>query len=105
MVIENLISNAIKYSPDETEITISLENETGSVVLTVKDRGYGMDQHGMDQLFKKFSRLPNPKSVKAQGSGLGLYLVKKLVELHDGTIEVQSAPGSGTTFIVRLPNK
>ena len=105
MVIENLISNAIKYSPDETEISISLEQETNSVVLRVKDQGYGIDQHGMDQLFKKFSRLPNPKSVRAQGSGLGLYLVKKLVELHDGTIEVESMPGLGTTFIVRLPNK
>lgn len=103
MVIENLVSNAIKYSPDETEITVSLEHETDAVVLRVKDQGYGIDQHGMDQLFKKFSRLPNPKSVKAQGSGLGLYLVKKLVELHGGTIEAESTPGSGTTFIVRLP--
>ncbi len=105
MIIENLISNAIKYSPDETEIAISLEQETDWVILRVKDRGYGIDQHGMDQLFKKFSRLPNPKSVKAQGSGLGLYLIKKLVELHNGTIEVQSTPGLGTTFVVRLPNK
>lgn len=105
MVIENLISNAIKYSPDETEIEVSIEREANAVVLRVKDNGYGIDQHDMDQLFKKFSRLPNPKSVKAQGSGLGLYLVQKLVELHGGTIEVQSAPGLGTTFIVRLPNK
>lgn len=105
MVIENLISNAIKYSPDETEIAISLEHEKEMIVLKVKDQGYGIDQHGMDQLFKKFSRLPNPKSVRAQGSGLGLYLVKKLVELHGGTIEVQSTPSLGTTFIVRLPNK
>ncbi len=105
MVVENLISNAIKYSPDGTEIIISIESEENAVVIKVQDQGYGIDQHGMDQLFKKFSRLPNPKSVKAQGSGLGLYLVKRLVELHDGTIEVQSAPGQGTTFIVRLPNK
>lgn len=105
MIIENLISNALKYSPDKTEITISIESETNAVVMSVQDHGYGIDTHGMDQLFKKFSRLPNPKSVNAQGSGLGLYLVKKLVELHDGTIEAQSVPGRGTTFIVRLPNK
>jgi len=105
MVIENLVSNAIKYSPDETEIAIYLEHEADSVVLRVKDEGYGIEQQNMDQLFKKFSRLPNPKSVKAQGSGLGLYLVKKLVELHGGTIEAESSPGLGATFIVRLPNK
>ncbi len=105
MVIENLISNAIKYSPDETEIAVSVEGEANAVVLRVKDQGYGIDQKDLYQLFKKFSRLPNPKSVKAQGSGLGLYLVKKLVELHGGTIEVQSTPSLGTTFTVRLPNK
>ncbi len=105
MVIENLVSNAIKYSPDDTEIVIYLEHEASSVVLRVKDQGYGIDQRDMDQLFKKFSRLPNPKSVKAQGSGLGLYLVKQLVELHGGTIEVQSTPSLGTTFTVKLPNK
>ncbi len=105
MVIENLVSNAIKYSPDETEIAVLLECEANAVVVKVKDQGYGIDQHDMDQLFNKFSRLPNPKSVKAQGSGLGLYLVKKLVELHGGTIEAVSKPGLGTTFTVRLPNK
>ncbi|HSX30093.1 MAG TPA: sensor histidine kinase [Candidatus Saccharimonadales bacterium] len=105
MVIENLISNAMKYSPDETEIIASLENATNEVIVRVKDQGYGIDPHDMDQLFKKFSRLPNPKSVKAQGSGLGLYLVKQLVELHEGTIEAKSAPGLGATFIVRLPKK
>lgn len=105
MIIENLISNSLKYSPDETEVSVSVESEEDAAVIKVQDQGYGIDQHGMDQLFKKFSRIPNPKSVKAQGSGLGLYLVKRLVELHDGTIEAQSVSGQGTTFIVRLPNK
>jgi signal transduction histidine kinase len=105
MVIENLVSNALKYSPDGTEIKIVLENKADSAVIKVQDQGYGIDPADMDQLFKKFSRLPNPNSVKAQGSGLGLYLVKMLVELHGGTIEVVSTASQGTTFIVRLPHK
>jgi signal transduction histidine kinase len=103
MVIENLVSNALKYSPDGTEIKIVLENKADSAVIKVQDQG--IDPADMDQLFKKFSRLPNPNSVKAQGSGLGLYLVKMLVELHGGTIEVVSTASQGTTFIVRLPHK
>ncbi|HSX30614.1 MAG TPA: sensor histidine kinase [Candidatus Saccharimonadales bacterium] len=103
MVVENLVSNALKYSPDKAEIKVLLEPETDLVVIKVQDRGYGISQGDMDQLFKKFSRLPNPNSVTAQGSGLGLYLVKKLIELHAGTIEVKSVAGQGTTFIVTLP--
>jgi signal transduction histidine kinase len=105
MVIENLVSNALKYSPDGAEIVVSVERGVDAVVLRVKDKGYGIDPQDIYLLFKKFSRLPNPKSVKAQGSGLGLYLVEKLVELHGGTIEVQSKQGVGTTFTVRLPHK
>lgn len=105
MVIENLVSNAIKYSPDKAEVTISIEHDADSVLMKVQDQGFGIARDDMDQLFKKFSRLPNPNSVTAQGSGLGLYLVKKLVELHAGTIEAESAPGKGTAFIIKLPNK
>jgi signal transduction histidine kinase len=105
MVIENLVSNALKYSPDKAEVTISIEQDGDSVVVKVRDQGFGIAEDDRDQLFKKFSRLPNPNSVTAQGSGLGLYLVKMLVELHAGTIDVESAPGKGTTFIIRLPNR
>lgn len=105
MVVENLVSNAIKYSPDKTEIKVTIEQEKEMAVIRVQDYGYGIDPADRDQMFKKFSRLSNPNSVKAQGSGLGLYLVKLLVELHAGTIDVESVVGQGTTFIVRLPYK
>jgi len=105
MVIENLVSNALKYSPDKAEITVSIEQGSDSVLLKVRDQGFGIAEGDKDQLFKKFSRLPNPNSVTAQGSGLGLYLVKILVELHAGTVDVESAPGKGTTFIIKLPNR
>jgi len=105
MVLENLVSNAIKYSPDKGEITISIKQDADTSVIKVRDQGYGVGPDEIDQLFKKFSRLPNPNSVTAQGSGLGLYLVKMLVELHAGTIEVESKPGRGTTFVIKLPNK
>lgn len=105
MVIENLVSNAIKYSPDKAEVIVSVEHGADATVLKVQDQGFGIAREEMDQLFKKFSRLPNPNSVTAQGSGLGLYLVRMLVELHGGAIEVESAAGKGTAFIVKLPNK
>ena len=105
MVVENLISNAGKYSPDHTEVKASISQDEKTTRLEIKDQGYGIAVEDTDKLFKKFSRLSNPNSVKAQGSGLGLYLVKKIVELHGGNIEVESNGSSGTTFIVQLPNK
>ncbi|MDQ3813743.1 MAG: ATP-binding protein, partial [Armatimonadota bacterium] len=106
-VVTNLVSNAIKYSPDGGEVTVTVEeNATDSspaAVLRVQDTGMGMSPEQVSQLFQKFYRTPDAQARGIKGTGLGLYLVKRLVEAHDGQIEVESAVGQGTTFTVTLP--
>lgn len=103
MVVENLLTNAHKYTPPGGKVWVKLQKRRDSFVLTVKDTGVGIAQKDIDKLFKKFSRIHNPLSVEAGGTGLGLYLSHKIVTLHKGTLNVESTPGRGTTFIVELP--
>lgn len=103
MVLENIIDNASKYTPSGKRICVSLDISRYEVTLSVEDEGVGIDEHEMDKLFRKFSRLDNPLSVTVGGTGLGLYWAKKIVDLHDGTIEVESEVGTGTTFRITIP--
>lgn len=104
MVLENLVDNASKYTTPGKKITISLTQPMpGSVRIAVKDQGVGIDDANLETIFDKFVRVNNPLSDIVGGSGLGLYLVKKVVELHDGHIKVSSTPGKGSTFIVTIP--
>jgi signal transduction histidine kinase len=103
IVIENLVHNASKFSPPNTTITVSLK-VTGPVILVaVKDQGLGIEQHDLDKLFKKFSHVSNPDTVATEGAGLGLYLAKRIIELHHGKIAATSTVGKGTIFTVQLP--
>lgn len=103
MVAENLISNASKYTPKGGKIIVSITDRPRSVELVIADNGVGIGPQQMNKLFKKFSRLDNSLSSEVSGTGLGLYLVKQIVELHNGTIKVKSTPGKGSTFTVNLP--
>lgn len=103
MVIENLISNAIKYTPEGGRIHVGLTSTDGGAVITVSDTGVGIAPEDLTRLFNKFSRISNPLSETAGGTGLGLYLAKQIVKLHDGAIAVESQPGTGTTFRITLP--
>ena len=103
MVLDNLIDNACKYTPTGKNVTITLSKIKHKASISIHDEGVGMKNKDMDKLFKKFSRLDNPLSASAGGSGLGLYLVKNIVQLHDGTIDVESTPGKGSTFTIVLP--
>lgn len=103
MAIENILSNAIKYTPDGGDITIRLRHDGFHVYITVKDNGVGIAGGDIDQLFKQFSRLPNEMSLKVGGTGIGLYLAKHLVELHGGHITVKSSPKKGSSFTIVLP--
>jgi two-component system phosphate regulon sensor histidine kinase PhoR len=105
MVIENLLSNATKYTNKGGHITVTLENKEKTAILKVKDTGVGISLAQEAKLFKKFSRLDNPLSSEAGGSGIGLYLLKQIIDLHGGTVTVKSKEGEGTTFTVRLPKK
>lgn len=102
-VFSNLIENAIKYSPDETTITISTSENSGYVVVKISDQGGGIAVQDLPNLFMKFYRSANAKSSPVKGSGLGLYLAKYFTELHNGKIFVESTYGKGTDFIVELP--
>lgn len=103
MAIDNLISNAIKYTPEKGEISVSVAVKKTAGYVSVTDTGIGISSENMKNLFKKFSRLRDPASSTVGGSGLGLYLARHLAELHGGTIAVRSKHGKGTTFKIRLP--
>jgi signal transduction histidine kinase len=102
-VIENLVDNAIKYSKNGSPIDISIDREEDEVCIAVQDRGLGIRKRDINKLFNKFSRLTNEFSANSEGSGLGLYWVKQVVHLHNGTIDVVSKEGKGSTFTVKLP--
>lgn len=103
MVLENLLDNASKYSPQGKTISVSIKKAKGNVTIDIKDQGVGIRKKDMAKLFQKFSRLSNPLSVSVGGTGLGLYWAKRVVELHNGSIEVQSSHGEGSVFSIVLP--
>ena len=103
MVLENLLDNASKYSPDGKEIDITLATKGGEAILDVRDHGYGISKADQMKLFKKFSRIENPLTENISGTGLGLYWAKKVIDLHDGDITLKSSTKSGSTFTVVLP--
>lgn len=104
-VIINLVSNALKYTPERGSITVTAGEKEGAVEFSVADTGYGISKEDQEQLFTKFYRTrgPDGKRTKIPGSGLGLAIVKQAVELHRGKISVESEKGKGSTFMVSLP--
>lgn len=103
-VLNNLISNAIKYSPDGGEIKLSGDVHADYVTVSVQDAGIGIPEHEQHRIFQKFSRLDNALSRKTEGTGLGLFLSKSIIEAHNGRIWFSSNPNrQGTTFTFSLP--
>ena len=104
-VLSNLIGNAIKYSPEggSIEVTIGLDDETHEALLSVRDHCIGIPQHEQVQVFERFARADNAQAYGINGTGLGLYLCRELVEQHGGRIWLESAEGQGSTFFVALP--
>ncbi len=98
----NLLDNAVKFSPEHSQVWISLESRENRAIFRVTDQGIGMEEAVQKHIFDKFYQAD--KSHKMQGNGIGLAIVKKVVELYDGEIVCESASGKGTTFIVSLPN-
>ncbi len=103
MAIENLLSNADKYTPEAGTITVTLRRTDHSLRLSVKDTGVGILKENFSKLFVKFSRVHNPLSIQAGGSGIGLYLAGEIVRLHGGRVEVSSVIEKGTTFTIVFP--
>lgn len=102
-VIDNLIGNAIKYSPDGAHVCVKLERQETGVQLSVSDRGMGIAPEEKPKLFQKFSRLNNARQRQIAGTGLGLYICRSIIEAHGGRIWVESELGKGSTFHFTLP--
>lgn len=103
MVLENIIDNAGKYSPVDKNVTVRLRQSKLATLIEVIDQGVGMRKRDQAKLFQKFSRIDNELSTQASGSGLGLYWARKIMDLHGGTISVDSRPRQGTTFTITIP--
>ena len=101
-VFANLISNAIKYSPDEQPIEVILQQYDGTTTVRVKDFGQGIPKDEQERIFETFYRTPDAQTSSKRGLGLGLAIVKDIVERHNGRIWCESTPGQGSTFFVEL---
>jgi signal transduction histidine kinase len=99
----NLLTNAVKYSPQQTEVAVSAWKEDGQVRIAVKDQGIGMDQKEVKQIFQKFYRTKKAEESGEAGTGIGLSIVQQIVEQHGGRIEVTSQTGAGSCFTLALP--
>jgi two-component system, OmpR family, phosphate regulon sensor histidine kinase PhoR len=105
MVLENLIDNAHKYTYAGKSIDVSITEKEKRAIIQIKDQGTGIAARDINKLFQKFSRLKNPLSVSSGGTGLGLYWVKQILDLHNADVRVESKPSQGTTFIIDLPTQ
>ena len=103
MIFSNLIDNAIKYTPEAGGVTVRMDQNGMYGSVTVADTGSGIGAEDLEKIFEEFYRVKNEYTADIPGTGLGLSLVKRLVELHQGQIEVQSTPGRGSVFTVRIP--
>ena len=102
-VISNLVSNAVKYSPDGGEVTISTAADNGQVHVAVRDQGVGIPPEFISRVFGRYERFENSKTSKVVGTGLGLAISRQIIELHGGKIWVESKVGSGSTFEFTVP--
>jgi len=103
-VLENLMSNAFKYSPQETPVILSWRRETGHVVIEMNSRGVPIPEELLPYIFEPFQRGSDQDAGRAKNSlGLGLYIVRHIVAQHGGRVDARSSESEGTTFVVRIP--
>ena len=102
-VFDNLITNAIKFSPAESTVSVHISNAGPNALIEIQDKGIGIPLAEQEQLFRRFFRASTATSREIQGSGLGLSIAKAIVDLHNGTIEITSGEAVGTTVVVTLP--
>lgn len=105
IVFNNLISNAVKYNKIGGRAEITIDSSDSEAILIISDTGIGITKNDTENLFNEFVRIKNEKTRNISGSGLGLSIVRKVVELYHGTIKIDSTPDVGTVFTIRLPKK
>ena len=101
--LANLLDNAVTYTPTGGSITLTSRQQQNGLVMVVEDTGEGIEAEALPQIFERFYRSDHARSAHTGGSGLGLSIVKKIVEIHAGRITVESTPGVGTAFTLWLP--
>lgn len=104
IILNNLLSNAVKYNKENGTVNLIIKQQGSELKIIVQDTGIGMTKENISMLFKEFVRIKNEKTRNITGSGLGLSIMKKMVDLYNGKIEVKSTPDEGSTFTVSIPN-
>jgi signal transduction histidine kinase len=104
-IMLNLLSNAFKFTNNNGHIYVDIEDKGENIVITVKDNGVGIPENKLDIIFERFGQANRSLSRMHEGTGIGLYLVKSFIEMHEGTISVSSVEGQGTEFKIILPVK
>ncbi len=104
-ILYNLMDNAIKYTPENGQIHVSLKQENECIIWRVKDNGIGIPKEDQEHIFERFYRVDKARGRDSGGTGLGLSIVKQMVKMHDGTISVFSEAGQGTEFVVMFPQE
>ena len=103
VVIQNLLENAVKYTPEKGDIKITIESDKKNVIFKIKDSGVGIPKNQQDRIFTKFFRAENVTRMETDGTGLGLYTTKNIVQAHKGEIWFESEENKGTAFYFTLP--
>lgn len=103
IVFNNLVSNAVKYNREDGQVDVTIMDQQSQLRIEVKDTGIGMSQEDCENIFQDFVRIKSNKTKDITGSGLGLSITKKMIDQYNGSIEVESIPDKGSTFIVSLP--
>lgn len=101
--LRNLVGNAIKYTPVNGSINISLEKNEEAVIIHIKDNGYGIPAGDLPFIFDRFYRANDERIKNIEGNGLGLAITKSITERHNGRVNVKSEPGKGSCFTIMLP--
>jgi len=105
-MVLNLLSNAIKFTPGRGSVTVTAGRDTrGALYIAVADTGSGVAAADLPRILQAYSRTEAAEKSAAEGTGLGLPLVKKMIELHGGTLEIESRQGAGSTFTLRFPTE
>jgi two-component system sensor histidine kinase VicK len=102
-IMQNLISNSVKYTPEGGHITVSVRRQSGQLDIHIADDGIGIPAHQQEQIFSKLFRADNAKKIDTDGTGLGLYIVRAMAQFMGGRVWFRSTEQKGSDFFVRLP--